>query len=118
VIVEEGGSVNIAGGIPKVPKDTGQDDDDDDDTQPPDDDDDTSNNDSGSGAAVIVIIIVVLLFLVAGGVGAFIYLKGKQEEDEEGSDGEDKECPNCNVKMEYNEDFNRFKCPECGRYQR
>jgi predicted RNA-binding Zn-ribbon protein involved in translation (DUF1610 family) len=43
----------------------------------------------------------------------------EEEGDDEGSgEAKEKECPSCGVKMDYNEDFKRYKCPDCGRYQR
>jgi K319-like protein/VCBS repeat protein len=120
VTIGAGGFLSIPGGLPKAPKEVVPVDDDDD-TEPVDDDDDTGSSKSGSGGAVVVVvIIVVLLFIAAGVVGFFIFMKNKDEDEETDDDPDvsEKECSNCNVKMDYNEDFKRYKCPDCGRYQR
>jgi hypothetical protein len=122
ITVEEGGSISVPGGYPKALVDPGPDDDDDDDVQPPPDDDDDTSDKGSSAGTVIVLVIVILIFLAGAGVGIFMYLKGKQEDSEEEENGEEgaeeKECSSCGTKMDYNEDFKRYKCPDCGRYQR
>ncbi|MGA1794152.1 MAG: PKD domain-containing protein [Thermoplasmatota archaeon] len=117
VTIEEGGSVSIPGGLPSVYKDVEpqpDDDDDDDDIIPADDD----TSEKGSAAGIIIaVVIVVVLFLAAGAVGVFFYMR-TQEEDQDEETGGEKECPKCSTPMEHNEDFNTYKCPKCGRYER
>ncbi|MGA1866841.1 MAG: PKD domain-containing protein, partial [Thermoplasmatota archaeon] len=121
IVVEEEGSISVPGGLPSVTKVVGpQPDDDDDDIIQPDDDD-THGSEKGLSSTLLIIIIVVVMFLIACGVGVFFYMRDREEEpaEEDGHDDHaERRCTECGADMEYNEDFNTYKCPDCSRYER
>ncbi|MBN1390004.1 MAG: VCBS repeat-containing protein [Candidatus Thermoplasmatota archaeon] len=115
IIVEEGGSVSIPGGLPYVHKEVVIPHDDDDDDLQPDDDDDNQPVDDDEGPISIfpVIAIIVLVSVVAAGAGILFYVRHRGH-GPQNDEIEERECPKCNAPMEYNSDFNRYRCLVCG----
>jgi len=71
------------------------------------------------GPVTEVIVVLIILLVIGGAVILAVFLVKKRSGNTRSDDGDEKGeriCPSCGGKMTFSEDFNRYRCIDCGKY--
>jgi hypothetical protein len=86
-----------------------------------DDDDDTGGKEEegeNNSISWIMFVLIAILGIVIGGVGVFLLVsKFVDRTAPNAEDNDVHSCPICKTDMIHMPDFNRWKCPQCGKYE-